>query len=192
MLDPRIIRERRDEIVHSCRIRNVKADVDAVLTEQEQTNALLTELNEANRARNTHQKSGQRKMDEAEREAHKEEGRALKDKVSGIEDRLREKQEELDALLMQLPNFVHPSVPEGSEEDFRIIQEGTPKTFDFEPLDHLALCEKHDLADFETAATTTQFGASLALDGNLLVVGAPRWTVITSMGRSATGSSCIT
>ena len=77
MLDPRIIRERRDEIVHSCRIRHVKADVDAVLAEQEKTNALLTELNEANRTRNEHQKSGKRKMEDAEREAHKEEGRAL-------------------------------------------------------------------------------------------------------------------
>ena len=44
MLDPRIIRERRDEIVQSCRIRHVKADVDAVLAEQEKTHALLTEL----------------------------------------------------------------------------------------------------------------------------------------------------
>ena len=152
MLDPRIIRERRDEIVHSCRIRNVKADVDAVLAEQEKTNALLTELNEANRTRNEHQKSGQRKMEDAEREAHKEEGRALKEKVSGIEEQLREQQAQLDALLMQLPNFVHPEVPEGGEDEFRILEEGTPKQFDFEPLDHLALCEKHDLADFESAA----------------------------------------
>ena len=37
MLDPRIIRDRREEILHSCRIRNVHADVDAVLAEQEQT-----------------------------------------------------------------------------------------------------------------------------------------------------------
>ena len=81
MLDPRIIRERHDEIVHSCRIRNVKADVEAVLTEQEQTNALLTELNEANRARNTHQKSGQRKMDEAEREAHGEPHEVARDRA---------------------------------------------------------------------------------------------------------------
>ena len=152
MLDPRIIRERRDEIVQSCRIRHVKADVDAVLAEQEKTNALLTELNEANRTRNEHQKSGQRKMEDHEREAHKEEGRALKEKVAGIEERLREKQAELDTLLMQLPNFVHPSVPEGGEDEFRVIEEGTPKKFDFEPLDHLALCEKHDLVDFESAA----------------------------------------
>ncbi len=152
MLDPRIIRERRDEIVQSCRIRHVKADVDAVLAEQEKTNALLTELNEANRTRNEHQKSGQRKMEDHEREAHKEEGRALKEKVAGIEERLREKQAELDTLLMQLPNFVHPSVPEGGEDEFRVIEEGTPKQFDFEPLDHLALCEKHDLVDFESAA----------------------------------------
>lgn len=152
MLDPRIIREQRDEIVRSCRIRNVKADVDSVLAEQEEANALLTELNEANRMRNAHQKSGQRPMSEAEREAHKNEGRALKDKVSQIEDQLKVRQEKLDALLMDLPNFVHPEVPEGHEEDFRIVQEGTPKTFDFEPLDHLALCEKHDLVDFESAA----------------------------------------
>ncbi|MFP6639905.1 MAG: serine--tRNA ligase [Myxococcota bacterium] len=152
MLDPRIIRERRDEIVRSCRIRNVKADVDAVLAAQEQVTALLTELNEANRVRNAHQKSSQRKMDDAEREAHNSEGRALKEKVSEIESRLSGPQEKLDALLMELPNFVHPEVPEGGEENFAVIQEGTPKSFDFEPLDHLALCEKHDLADFETAA----------------------------------------
>jgi len=152
MLDPRCLRERRDEIAESCRRRGVRVDVDALVVAHERVNALLTELNELNRRRNEHQKSGKRKMDEAERAAHAEAGRVLKEESAALEDRLREQQTALDARLMELPNFIHPDVPVGGEDDYRVAKEATPKHFDFEPLDHLALCEKHDLADFETGA----------------------------------------
>jgi seryl-tRNA synthetase len=152
MLDPRLLRERRDEIVESCRRRGVTADVDAAIAAHERVNALLTELNDLNRRRNEHQKSGKRRMDDAERAAHVDAGRQLKEESAALEDRLREERAALDARLMELPNFVHPDVPAGGEDDYRVVLEGTPKTFDFEPLDHLALCERHDLADFEAGA----------------------------------------
>jgi seryl-tRNA synthetase len=153
MLDPRCLSDRRDEIALSCQNRGVRADIDGAIAEQERVNALLTELNDANRRRNEHQKSGKRKLDDAERAAHNEAGRAIKEEVAEIEGRLRERQQALDAMLMDLPNFVHPDSPVGGEEDFRVVKEGKPTEYDFEPLDHLALAEKHDLVDFETGAS---------------------------------------
>ncbi|MCS5636591.1 MAG: serine--tRNA ligase [Myxococcota bacterium] len=152
MLDPRILRDKRDQIAESCQQRNVKADVDLAIAAQDEVTALRTELNDANRERNDHQKSGKGKLEDAARQAHVEAGRALKEKVAALEARLREHEERLDGVMMALPNFIHPDVPVGGEDAFRVIKEGTPKVFDFEPLDHLALCEKHDLVDFEAGA----------------------------------------
>ena len=155
MLDPRILRDQRDAIVESCRHRNVKADVDRAIAVQDEVTALRTELNDANRVRNEHQQAGKRPMDDAERKTHVEAGRSLKETVSGLESRLRESEQQLETLMMEMPNFIHPSVPLGDEDDYRVVQEGTPKAFDFEPLDHLTLCEKHDLVDFEAGAKVT-------------------------------------
>ena len=152
MLDPRLLREKRDQIAESCTDRGVRADVDKAIATQDEVTALRTELNEANRLRNEHQKAGKRAMEDAEREAHVAKGRSLKEEVGAIEARLREREEELEALMMEMPNFIHPEVPRGGEDAFRVVKPGTPTEFDFEPLDHIALCEKHDLLDFESAA----------------------------------------
>ncbi|MBW2419113.1 MAG: serine--tRNA ligase, partial [Deltaproteobacteria bacterium] len=153
MLDPRILSEKRDEIVESCRKRQISIDVDAVILAQERHSALLTELNEANRRRNEHQKAGKRKLEPDEREQHVAEGRRLKDEVAALEARVREQEGALQKPLRELPNFIHPDTPEGGEEDFRELRRsGEIPSYDFEPRDHLALCETLDLADFERAA----------------------------------------
>ncbi len=153
MLDPRIVAERRDEIVESCRVRGVRADVDAVVALHETVTARQTELNEANRRRNEHQKAGKQKLDDEQRAAHTAEGRALKEAVSRLEAQLQEQRTAFEDALGGLPNFVHPDVPEGGEEDFREIRrEGEPTTFAFEAKDHLELGQSGELLDFEAGA----------------------------------------
>ena len=61
MLDPRLLAERRDEIAESCRKRGLSVDLDATVAAYEQVTARTTELNEANRVRNEHQKAGKKK-----------------------------------------------------------------------------------------------------------------------------------
>jgi seryl-tRNA synthetase len=153
MIDPRSLQTRRDEIVESCRMRRVDVDVDGAIAAQGRVNVLVTQLNETNQRRNEHQKAGKRKLEPEEREAHVVLGRQIKEEVAEIEGRLRELQQQLDERLMELPNFIHPDVPEGGEEDFRIVKDGVPAEYDFEPKDHLALCEQHDLVDFESGAS---------------------------------------
>lgn len=156
MLDPRSLEARRDEIAECIRKRGVIADVDLAIEAHRRVAALTTQLNDANRARNEHQKAGQRKLDDAAREAHNAEGRRLKDGIGALESELREAQERLDEAARTLPNFLHPDVPTGGEEDFALLATwGEPTKFDFAPLDHLALGARHDLFDFDGAAKVT-------------------------------------
>jgi seryl-tRNA synthetase len=153
MLDARTLSERRDEIVESCRKRRVQADVDGAIAAQEAVTRLTTGLNELNQARNSHQKAGKKKLEPGERDAHVAEGRRLKEEVGALEDELRAAREALDTKLDPIPNFLHPAVPEGGEENFEVLSTwGEPKRFDFEARDHLEICAEHDLVDFERAS----------------------------------------
>ena len=188
MLDPRILEERRDEIAESCRKRRVDADVDAAIAAQQGAAALGTELQELNRQRNAHQKSGKRKMESAEREAHTEAGRRLKDAVAAVEAKLREAQAALDATLLQLPNFLHPDVPEGGEEAFRIVRShGEVPTYDFDVEDHLQIGERLDLIDFEGGARVAGHKFYfLKNEAALLELGLQRYAVEVLMGEGFT------
>lgn len=153
MLDPRTIAARRDEIAESCRRRGVSVDLDAAIGHQERVAALQTELQELNRKRNEHQAQGKRPMPVAEREAHAALGRTLKDEAARLEVGVTQAEAELHALVVKIPNYVHPDVPTGGEDDFRELRRhGAPTTFAFPPLDHLSLAEQRDLVDFEAGA----------------------------------------
>ena len=152
MLDPRSLAERREEIAESCRRRGVAADVDATIALHAQVAGKQTELNEANRRRNEHQEAGKR-LPASERAAHGLEGRALKEAVSRIEAELAALRARFDEALAKLPNFIHPAVPDGGEDDARELRRvGEPRRFAFEPLDHLELGAKLDLLDFDAGA----------------------------------------
>ncbi|KMM81095.1 serine--tRNA ligase [Pseudomonas deceptionensis] len=72
-------------------------------------------------------------------------------------------QTELDSILLGLPNLPDASVPVGADEDdnVEIRRWGTPKSFDFDIKDHVALGEQYGWLDFETAAKLS--GARFAL-----------------------------
>jgi seryl-tRNA synthetase len=151
MLDPRILAERRDEVADSARRRRMRVDLDGAIAAYEQVAKLRGALDDVNRVRNEHQKSAQRKMDAAEREAHTAEGRRLKEDVSAREAELAAVEATLRAATASIPNFVHPDVPDGGEDDSRELRRfGEPPRFDFQPLDHLQLSERHQLVDFES------------------------------------------
>jgi seryl-tRNA synthetase len=152
MLDPKSLAERREEIAASCRRRGIAADVEGAVALQAQVASKQTELNEANRRRNEHQEAGKR-LAAAERAAHGLEGRALKEAVARIEAELQALRARFDEALAKLPNFIHPAVPDGGEDDARELRRwGEPRRFDFPPLDHVQLGQKLDLLDFDGGA----------------------------------------
>ncbi len=153
MLDARSLEGRRDEIAASIRRRGVKADLDGAIALHAQVATKQHELNETNRRRNEHQERGKRKLTPEERAEHGAEGRALKEAVARVEAEVDAQRARLDAKLRELPNFLHPAVPDGGEADAKELRrflDATP--FAFAPKDHLALGAALDLWDFDGGA----------------------------------------
>lgn len=79
---------------------------------------------------------------------------SLGDELKEIEAQLDRVQDALQHLLLQIPNLPHSSVPVGSSEvDNREVRRwGTPRSFDFNPKDHVSIGEELGLLDLQTAA----------------------------------------
>ena len=93
------------------------------------------------------------KGDEAEFERLRALVAAKKDEIAALEDQAKAEDARLRDALLGLPNLPFDEVPDGAdEEDNREIKRwGTPKTFDFKPLEHYQIPAAKGL-DFETAA----------------------------------------
>ena len=83
--------------------------------------------------------------------------------IKELEEQLNTIQPALDALLVTIPNLPAHSTPVGrSEEDNQLVRDwGTPRQFDFTPLNHWDIAERLAIIDFERAAKLT--GARFAL-----------------------------
>ncbi|EFV74033.1 seryl-tRNA synthetase [Bacillus sp. 2_A_57_CT2] len=78
-------------------------------------------------------------------------------KIKALDEELRTVEEELDQLLLSIPNIPHESVPVGETEDdnVEIRKWGEVREFDFEPKPHWDVATDLDLLDFERASKVT-------------------------------------
>ena len=78
---------------------------------------------------------------------------SIADELKAGAERLTAIQQELDVMLMSVPNLPHESVPVGTDEtgNVEVRRWGTPRQFDFELKDHVDLGAALGL-DFETGA----------------------------------------
>jgi len=92
--------------------------------------------------------------------------REVKERIDRLDARLATVEEALESRLLAIPNLPHERVPEGDEEDYRVLAEhGDRPDFDFEPLPHWELGERLGVLDLER-------GAKLAGSGFPLLRGA--------------------
>ena len=84
----------------------------------------------------------------------------LKAQIKALEEEARQADDRLDALLLEIPNLPHESVPVGRTPDDNVVvhEEGTRPDFGFDALPHWDLLERHGLADFERGAKVTGAG----------------------------------
>ena len=113
--------------------------MDKVLAIDEVRRAALEKFETLRAEQNVLSKSvGAAKGDE--KAALLENAKELAAKVKEADSKRAEVEEEAKQLIMQLSNILDPDAPIGGEADFVIIEHvGTPRTFDFEPKDHVEL-----------------------------------------------------
>lgn len=155
MLDSKLVRTQTEEVAARLATRGYVLDVGLVESLEARRKAVQTRTETLQAERNARSKGiGQAK-------ARGEDIAPLLAEVdrmgSELEEAKRELdlvQGELDALLLGLPNLPDASVPVGKDEDdnVEVRRWGTPRAFDFEIKDHVALGETHGWLDFETAA----------------------------------------
>jgi seryl-tRNA synthetase len=89
--------------------------------------------------------------DAAERQRLIEDMRVLSERVDTLDPRVKQIEERVRSLLLELPNIPHPDTPvgEGEEQNVILRTEGEPPHFDFEPRPHWEIGERMGIIDFE-------------------------------------------
>ena len=141
--NPKVVREaldRRDED---------NAPLDRIIELDEKRRVILTS-SEALRARRNQVSKELSKMKEKPPEVIAE-MRQVGSEIKTLETDLKEMDEELDLLLLHIPNIPLQDVPSGADESGNVLIKtvGTAPTFDFQPRPHWEIGENLGILDFE-------------------------------------------
>jgi seryl-tRNA synthetase len=149
MLDIRLIRENPDLIRNALKNRDDSAPLDEIIKLDEEYRELLHEAETLRAKRNEVSKKISR-MPEKPPELIAD-MRHVGKQISDIEKKTADLQAQLEDHLLRLPNIPYSDVPIGQcAEDNKVIRTwGEPPAFDFTPLPHWDLAEKHDIIDFQ-------------------------------------------
>ena len=161
MLDRKFIIENAEAVKQNCANRNVSCEVDKLIELETKRRDLMKEAEELNREANAVSKTIGQAKDEAEREERKQRGRELRDQKEVKQAEHDKLDEETLAIQLAIPNMAHPDAPVGEDDKSNLeISRGKcePRSFDFDPLDHVELGEKWDWIDFQGGARTTGAG----------------------------------
>jgi seryl-tRNA synthetase len=155
MLDVKNLRERPEEVLQTYRQR-LFDDAAATLAEQAlgldgKRRALAGKADELKARRNTASQAIGREKDEAKRAAAIKEMESVKQDIAGLDTQLTETEQELDQILLQLPNLPDPNVPTGRTDAENVVTrtEGELPKFSFTPRPHWEIGEALDIIDFE-------------------------------------------
>ena len=154
MLDPKRVRSQTEEIARRLAIKNFEFDVATFERLEERRRAIQVRAETLQSEQNKRSKSiGKAKAAGEDIKPLLEEVDNLKQQKAEAEEELRSVQESLNAFFAGIPNLPDEDVPPGANEDdnVEIRVWGTPRHFDFEPRDHVALGEQLKGLDFEKA-----------------------------------------
>ena len=171
MLTLSFIRQNRQLLLDRLNVRNLSDEdlqiIDQVLANddhrkaiQTQLDALLAENNNLSKQIGQLYKSGQAQ----EAEGLKEKVATQKMEIKGLQEDMAAVKEQLEKLLLAIPNMPHASVPKGNtdadNEVFKAWEQDLPDLGE-DALPHWELATKYNLIDFELGAKITGSGFPL-------------------------------
>ncbi|MBM5812706.1 MAG: serine--tRNA ligase [Gammaproteobacteria bacterium] len=154
MLDIRLLRTELERIVANLARRGYVLAVDRFTDLERRRKETQVTVDALRNERNTRSKAiGQARARGAEIAPLLAEVETLGSRLSAAEQALTALQAELDALLFDVPNLLHDSVPLGADDtaNVEVRRHGEPRRFDFEPADHVALGERLGGLDLDAA-----------------------------------------
>jgi seryl-tRNA synthetase len=158
MLDIKMIRNEAEKVKQAMINRGKSIDIDAILTVDDERRELISQ---------TDTKKAEQNAASKEIPRIKKEGGNIDEIMARMKDiaeeikindiKIREFEEKLNTMLLDIPNVPHSSVPIGrdSEDNVEVRRSGTPKEFGFSPKTHWDIGAQLQILDPETAAKVT-------------------------------------
>lgn len=161
MLDPKLLRSDPEFVAKALAKRGFILDVDTIKALDDQRKVIQVKTEALQQERNSKSKNiGKAKASGEDIAPLLTEVEHLKSQLNEADEELKGLQEQLESILINVPNMPADDVPAGKDEDdnVEVRRWGTPRTFDFDIKDHV------DLGAQLTAKNTGGHGLNSALD----------------------------
>ncbi len=155
MLDIRFVQENPDIVVKKTESQGLRIDLDDFLKLIQEKKKFLKKVEELRFERNKASKLiGQMKKEGKDASSQIREMKKVGDEVKGLEEKRREVDENLNKILLDIPNIPHESVPEGQtpDDNVEVRMSGAKPEFSFPLKPHWDVGKKLGILDFERAA----------------------------------------
>ncbi|MBA6114971.1 serine--tRNA ligase [Pseudomonas putida] len=155
MLDSKLLRGQLQEVAERLASRGFSLDVARIESLEERRKAVQTRTEQLQAERNARSKSiGQAKAKGEDIVPLMADVERMANELAAGKTELDSIQAELDGIVLTIPNLPDASVPVGASEDdnVEVRRWSTPRAFDFEVKDHVALGEVSGGLNFEAAA----------------------------------------
>src|SRR6185503_12993723 len=151
VIDTRLLRDKPDDVRAAYDRLGATVDLAGVAAADARVRDLKNESQTLQAEQNRLSKEIGRAAAGEAREKTKADSAALKEKIVKLEGELAAAENVLDAVLLELPNLPHPSVPVGKDESENVVlrEEGKKRSYDFQPKPHWELGTALDIIDFE-------------------------------------------
>ena len=152
VLDLKLIRAEPDLVRAAARKKHIPCDVDRILELDAKWRELGQSVDDMRAKQKAASKAFGQQMAKAtpeEREQLQAQQRGAKEELKAMEERAVALKQELDGLLLLVPNLPADEVPEGADDgdNVELRKVGTPREFAFEMRDHVALAEAQGWLD---------------------------------------------
>jgi len=155
MLDIKFVRENMSVLQNALKKRNSDLSLSGFLESEAKRRDLIKKVEVLRSKRNAvSEEIGQLKKEKKDASSLITEMKHVADNIKTLDDQLKEIEEEITAQLLIVPNIPHDSVPVGKDEteNIEVRTWGTPRSFDFNPLNHWDIAESLDIIDFDRAS----------------------------------------
>jgi seryl-tRNA synthetase len=152
VLDVRLIREKPDAVARALADKGGTELIHEIVARDAERRRLIKEADDL-KARRNRTSAELARYKGAVPDELRAEMRVVGDRVKALDAELKAVDDAIEALLVQVPNVPHPSVPPGKsdEDNVEVRRWGTPRAFDFTPRPHEEVGEGLGLLDMERA-----------------------------------------
>ncbi|MFW5932549.1 MAG: serine--tRNA ligase [Candidatus Hadarchaeota archaeon] len=164
MLDIEMVRKNPEKIKQNLKKRKEYEkleDLEELREKDSEWRNKKREVDELRHQRNKlSQKIGEKKKEGKDAEEEINKSKRISEEIDKINSKMEELREYIDSKLMDMPNILHESVPQGEtdEENEELYRVGNPKTPSYDLKPHSSLIEDLGLGDFERASRVAGHG----------------------------------